>query len=115
MACWCEDDKYRATTIHDAQPLDGPPLPSVIEMNFCPRCGRDLRLPVARMYESTDDLPAMYEGERYFRREYAVNEAGRTVMGALAEPFTWAYVVGTLAAGYRFFGPVTVSPQEVPE
>ena len=115
MACWC-DGKTGPYVLDVRLPgCSEAHGPVGLLCNFCPRCGRDLRLPVARMYESTDDPPAMYEGKRYFRREYAVNEAGRTVMGALAEPFTWAYVVGTLAAGYRFFGPVTVSPQEVPE
>lgn len=111
--CWCDGKKAGFMFRSDANRL--------VEENFCPSCGRDLRLPVARVYRG--EVPECIAVDQWWfigapslgRRPFKVELLGDTLfcgsydlrrMPQTDRRFTIASLV--------MFGPVTVSP-EVPE
>jgi hypothetical protein len=83
-------------------------LPLKVLVKYCFECGRDLRLPVARSYgpgSFPDAGPDRYEGQRWW------------IDARHLEPDSYSYVeaLDVLSCGGFLFGPVTISPAEVPE
>ena len=91
--------------------------------NFCPSCGRDLRLPAARVYDGlVNELPPVDPSNNHEAWWTLCMDPFDDLNGwRLDAAKTLREMDGTWrlsARSYRFFGPVTVSPakpEEVPE
>lgn len=98
MSCWCEEedptDHWNCVL---GLPGDAPP-----EFRFCYQCGRDLRLPVAKVYRF--EHPPEYTGNRFWT---ILRADGRPD----TQPMTWQ-TADVVASHGAIFGPVTVSPPE---
>ena len=75
MACWC-DGKTAGHVLRDYEKRKpGRPTSDVyIEAEHCPKCGRDLRLPVAKVVPRTE-VGKVVEGALYYY-DYGFGWAG---------------------------------------
>lgn len=120
MACWCDDDDKDGQIVRANLEFEIPPRAG---LNFCPTCGRDLRLPVARVYEPGCQPECTIEmqwwkvkkedGDCWTICELTTGATGGYVFwaGSAQEGNLFAYD----DSPYWFVGPVTVSPREVTE
>lgn len=115
MSCWCEE--MSRLPVKMVAHFPGGETVTISDPTACPSCHRDLRLPVARVYDGvTPDCVS--SGQRWFVWDegceiWALDQVFENIIGT----FT-LNDEGDLISERRVYGPVTVSPaepEEVPE
>lgn len=96
MACWCD-----GPTMVDKECPCGARWRAPEHWQHCPYCGRDLRLPVARVWRHEE--PPAFKGEQYWCLAIEAQWSTPTRL-------PWESVRHLATVGGGVFGPVTVSP-----